>query len=50
MKKKAHIVQKERIPLESFFLLWGSLFVLLGLATSLTAYYTHMMTLRYAAF
>jgi uncharacterized membrane protein len=50
MKKKLRVNKKQIIPLESFLLLWGSLFILLSLAISLTAYYTYNMTFRYAAF
>jgi len=48
--KKLTTDKKEIISLDSFLLLWGSIFILLSLATSLTAYYTYNMTLRYVAF
>ena len=50
MKKKLSAGKQKVSSLESFLLIWGSLFVLLGLAVSLGAYYTYNMTFRYVAF
>jgi len=50
MKKKVTAELKDIMPLDAFYLLWGSLLILSGLATSMGAYYMYNMTLRYVAF
>ena len=50
MKNKLAVKKKQVISLESFFFLWGSILVLVGLLVSLSAYYTYSMSFRYMAF